>query len=448
MAIYILLERLNAEAVLMRRMTFIGLVVFLISVWIVPALADEKDQTETTWQAWREGRIEEAHALAQSIILRDPDDDRARHLRIVTSFIKGDFEGSLEQYQLINKDYAEYDSLTGVVLDAYLHLERLAEAAAFAQRMGRPEPVCTWLQRRADRPMAVELEETTVVPFSEENWLGNLMPAVPIELNGQRLTGHLDTGGSYIATSPKMVAELGIEVGRIGTGIANNQPTTISVGLVDSLKLGEALLNNVPVASLDALSGQVENLIILGTRVLSRFLVTWDNVGGRLVLTPRSNDEARERHVREFSAGGEVTPFFLAGDHYMWAHGAIGDRDVLFFVDTGLVTIDDRGHQPGLSVLAETLARWGVEVGEARFIHDLGPIRLGPAVRTGTSILAARDARNLREFHGLVPDALISHGFLKGFVWTIDFDRRQYLLAGEAEVPAPISPPVIKSIDK
>ena len=424
----------------MKKLIFIVLAVFLASIGIVPALSNGRDQTETAWQMWREGRIEEAHASAQSILQRDPDDDRARHLRIVTSFIAGDYEGGLEQYNSLNSDYAEYDSLTGAVLDAYLHLDRVVEAAAFARRMGRPEPVCTWLQRRADHPMTAALEATTVIPFTEDNWLRDLMPAVPIELNGQPFTGHLDTGGSYIATSPKMVAELGIEVSRTGTGIANNQPTTISLGLVDSLKLGEALLTNVPVASLDALSGQVENLIILGTRILSRFLVTWDNVGGRLILTPRGDPAARERHIGEFSAGGEATRFYLAGDHYMWAHGSVGDRDVLFFVDTGLVTIDDTGHQPGLSVPAETLSRWGVDVSQARFVHDLGPIRLGPGVRKDTSILVARGARNLMEFHGLVPDALISHGFLKGFVWTIDFDRRQYLLAGAAETPPEPSP--------
>ena len=188
------------------------------------------------------------------------------------------------------------------------------------------------------------------------------------------------------------------------------------------------MLTNVPVASLDALSGQVENLIILGTGILSKFLVTWDNGEDRLVLTPRGDDVARQRHVQTFSEGAEAVDFYLAGDHYMWAHGSVGGSDAFFFVDTGLVTLDSRGRQPAIAVPAETLEQWGLPVGESRFIDSPGPIRLGPVSKSECSILVSRSKRNLVLLHGLQPEAIIAHGFLKDFVWTIDFDHHQYLL--------------------
>ena len=55
--------------------------------------------------------------------------------------------------------------------------------------------------------------------------------------------------------------------------------------------------------------------------------------------------------MRSFARGGTVVDLYLAGDHFMWAHGDVGEQEALFFVDTGLVTIGSRGQQ--LAVEAE-----------------------------------------------------------------------------------------------
>jgi predicted aspartyl protease len=418
------LSRANAAAIA----AHIGLAAAILLVGGMPAIARDADPAEAAWEAWHEGRIVEAQNLALSVLSGAPADDRARHLIILTSFLTGDYERSVAQYERLSPDYEDYELMTGVVLEAYKHLDRLDAAALFARRSGRPDNECDWLKRRADNQIAVSLDSTTVIPFAEDNWLGDLMPAIPIELNGKPYLGHLDTGGSFIATSPKMVEELGIEVSQIGTGVANNKATTISVGLVGALKMGDATLTNVPVASLDALSGQVENLIILGTSILSRFLVTWDNGDGRLVLTPRGDDLARKAHMQTFAEDGTTVDFYLAGDHFMWARGAVGGQNVLFFVDTGLVTLDAKGRQPAIGAPAGVIAEWGGDVGDAYFVDSPGPVALGSASREDCSIHVFGDQRNLASFGGLQPGALISHGFLKHFVWTIDFDRRQYSL--------------------
>ncbi len=397
-------------------------------VGAMTASAQETDHTEAAWQSWHAGEISDAHDSALSALSLTPADERARHLIILTSFLIGDYEESIAQFELLNPEYEDYETLTRVVLDAYLHLGRFGEAASFAERMSSSENERIWLARRAENPLTVALDSTTVIPFAEDNWLGDLMPAIPIELNGKPYLGHLDTGGDFIATSPKMVEELGIEVSPIGTGVANNQPTTISVGLANTLKLGGALLTNIPVASLTALGGQVEKLIILGTGILSKFLVTWDNGEGRMVLTPRGNDVARKRHLQTFCEGATEVDFYLAGDHFMWAHGAVGDREVLFFVDTGLVTLDGKGRQPAIAVSAKTLEQWNIEVGESNFVDSPGPISLGSVSVADCSIHVFGDRRNLVSFGGLQPGALVSHGFLKNFAWTVDFDRHQYFL--------------------
>ena len=196
-------------------------------VGAMTASAQETDQTEAAWQSWHAGEISDAHDSALQALSLTPADERARHLIILTSFLIGDYEESIAEFELLYPEYEDYETLTRVVLDAYLHLGRYGEAASFAERMSSSENERIWLASRAENPLTVALDSTTVIPFAEDNWLGDLMPAIPIELNGKPYLGHLDTGGDFIATSPKMVEELGIEVSPIGTGVANNQPTTI-----------------------------------------------------------------------------------------------------------------------------------------------------------------------------------------------------------------------------
>ena len=225
-----------------------------------------------------------------------------------------------------------------MILDAYLHLDRYQEATAFAEAMGFPESQRAWLEERAARPPTVRLNRTTVVPFAEDNFLGDLMPAVMVELNGTRLVAHLDTGVAFITMSGSRARELGIEVREVGTGVANNQRTSVSNGLADSLTIGDAALTNVEVATVESLTGQLESFVILGTRILSSFLTTWDNGQSRLILTPRGDVAARSRHLAEHTVGVEGTDLYLRGDHFLWVNGNVDGQDTLMFLDTGLVT--------------------------------------------------------------------------------------------------------------
>ena len=70
----------------MKKSILVGLLALWLIVSVVPVFAQERDQTDAAWQSWREGKIADAHASALSMLSRAPDDDRARHLIILTSF--------------------------------------------------------------------------------------------------------------------------------------------------------------------------------------------------------------------------------------------------------------------------------------------------------------------------------------------------------------------------
>ena len=72
--------------------------------------------------------------------------------------------------------------------------------------------------------------------------------------------------------------------------------------------------------------------------------------------------------------------FYRVPDHYLIGHGAIAGKEATFFVDTGLVTVDPNGRQPGLSISSESFKAFGGEgdFTEVGFADAPGPIRLGP----------------------------------------------------------------------
>lgn len=235
----------------------------------------------------------------------------------------------------------------------------------------------------------------------------------------------------------------------VGTGFANDRMTKVSMGLIDSMRLGDAVLSNVPVAVLPALTGvaqgqAIEDMIILGTGILQHFLSTWDNREERLVLSPRHDPAIRDAHMNMLPGEGREMEFFLHGDHYLLASGSIGEHPAVFFVDTGLVAVDSKGRQASLGMTSSALEAWRLESspGPDGFVDLELPITLGPVSRDGGAV-KVMGPKHDRVWNDMPIQALLSFGFLKHFVWTIDFDRRRWFLTSfgvEAEPEAACSP--------
>ncbi len=396
----------------------------------LPAVAQESG-----WQAFAQGDIRAAASWSRETLEIEPDNHGARHLRLLTSYLSGDYQDALAQQILLPVDYSGHDeALTRVVLNAYLNLGRYQEAVAFSRRMQLPEAERVWLERRAAYPPTVQLQKTTIVPFAADNFLGDLMPAVEIELNGVRLVAHLDTGGAFVTMSPSRAEELGIVVHELGEGVANNRATSISRGYAESMRLGDAVFTNVQVSTVDSLQGpQTEKLVILGTRILSEFLVTWDNQASRLVFSPRGDESMRDNHLSAARADVRVADFFMHSDHYLWVHGTVAGHRALMFFDTGLVTLDPRGNQPAGGIVAQKAEEWGLATNDA-FTEPVA-VSVGTASRERNSFSVFADDRNFASLGDLRPDVLISHGFFKNYTWTLDFDTRKLYMRPVDETP-------------
>jgi hypothetical protein len=231
---------------------------------------------------------------------------------------------------------------------------------------------------------------------------------------------------------PSRAKALGIEVTEGGKGYHGSRQVKTHHGMVGEFRIGEAVLENVPVVVLASLEGQ-QDFIVFGTNVLQQFFSTLDYLDNRMILSPRDNAEERKKHLAMLPADRVEVPFYMWGDHYMFARGSMGEHERLnFFIDSGLVSLHPDGNG-GLRQAAFTAPRgsfleWGFEeekVGERVFESDKA-LGLGPLEQTGLLFLTG-DNVSWDSFGGVRIDGLLSHAFLQQYAWTLDFSNRKYI---------------------
>jgi hypothetical protein len=303
----------------------------------------------------------------------------------------------------------------------YLQTNRYAEAGGlFAGLEGIDLPIWELMKSfgdeepyRADWNGAAE----AVLPFVQETtWE---LPCVRIEVDGLEVDARIDTGGELLTLSPDVAAALGVETVVTAEGVfAAGARGELGYGRVASVRLGELTVSAVPVAVLG-----LERPVI-GTGLLRQFLATLDYPRGQLVLRPRSSSPP----------GGVAVPFALATSHLLIARGALDEREpVTFIVDSGL---EDEGGA-SVALPRATLDLLGIrepprteEVGESgagslslRFGRfPLSRVALGTLVQENASGLSGIFPDLWTDLSGIAIHGILSHGFLRRYAWTLDFE--------------------------
>ncbi len=384
------------------------------------------------WEAWADGDIATAHARASEQLAAGQSPDAANHMLFLCEFVSGKYRVALDRLDRISADYPDRDALVELALDAYVHLNRFDGALAFARSTeSLPDTYRELAARHAARPLSVELSDVTVAPFAAHD-LMEYFPGFDTEINGVKLTAHVDTGGSFLIMGPDRAKALGIETiaGEMSAAHLNLTKMRLSHGIADRFVLGDAVLTNVPVTVLPTLTGD-NDWVIFGTCILERFLATLDYPSKRLILSPRNDAAARAAHIAMLPQEHTRIPFLLWGDHFMFARGSFGpNMDLNFFVDSGLVIIqpgnDGQPRQAAFTTSPRKLRSSGVDPGlvKREFFESPFPIRLGPLEQAGHYIVTGTVGDG--EFGGIRVDGLLSHAFLKRYAWTMDFDAMEY----------------------
>ncbi len=363
-------------------------------------------------RAWRSGDVEEAARLAA-----EAGDE---HLLVLADLVRGRFEPALTRYASLAGGL-RLRALDEPVAHAWLHLDQVDRACEHLRRRRRRIPPDLALRR--DHPMTVKAAEPVRLPFGDHP-LAAYLPAVEGALNGHRTLLHLDTGGTFLVMGTERAAAMGVETVPNGRRFHGLTRTPVRTGIARELALGGALLTNVPVDVVPTLTGP-QDLVIMGTCLLRRFLATIDTPAGHLLLAPRGHRPPPD---------GIRVPFSLWGDHFMFARGGYGHRrDLTFFVDSGLVHVledeDGTARQAAMLATRSQYRSWGIPAADLAATHlkAAHPLRLGALEQPGhlLSVAPGRTAPWSR-FGGVTIDGLLSQAFLAEYAWTLDFDRHEY----------------------
>jgi len=406
--------------------------------WLILAGAREPwavgQQTKPTvaaaWEAWGAGEIEQAGRIAQAL----PESDERWHVLFLCEFVQGRYEAALRHHRRISPSYRHLGELDRLVVEALLHLKQYGEALEFANQRPLSAQVRSMVAKRARHPLRIRLERVSEIPFAEQ-WLSAYLPAFQSEVNGQSVVAHLDTGGTFLHMGLDRAKALGIELQESEPGFHGPKQTKTYFGIAERFRLGDALLENVPVIALPTLRRDQQDLVIFGTNVLEQFLTTVDYKRKRLILSRRGDPRQRKAHLAMLPGGCAEVPFYLWKDHYMFARGGFGQHKGLnFFIDTGLVYLaldskTGRLRQACFQATPENYTKWGVEpslTAKEHFESAL-PISLGPLSQTGQFFTTVKDP-SWSSLGGVRIDGMLSHGFFNRYVWTLDFDTHRYIL--------------------
>jgi hypothetical protein len=221
---------------------------------------------------------------------------------------------------------------------------------------------------------------------------------------------------------------------------AGGKRGTFEYGAIDSVSLGGVTVRNVPVQILStrrfagAAGGrQVDGII--GTVFLYHFLATLDYPGAKLLLRPRTEASRREVDRAAVAESATVVPFWMSGDHYMVARGRINHSGpLLWFMDTGLAGA-------GFTCPEATVKAAGIDLSKVPSFDGMGgggrvavrpfsvdSLMLGPTLQRGITAFFGPFPPSLERGQGYRIAGLLSHGFLRRYRLTMDFDRMRYVL--------------------
>lgn len=263
------------------------------------------------------------------------------------------------------------------------------------------------------------------------------LPIVEARVNGgEPLNFLVDTGAPEVVIDDSVALELGIKPNSSVEAIfLGGQGGVVHQGRIDSLGLGDFVVNDVPVGirPLPPFAGRKLSGVI-GTVLLYHFLATLDYPRGELVLR-RKSAEALEQFEERAAAEKQIEiPFWMAGDHYIVARGRVNQAPpALLYVATGvagfgLVSPNSTLQEARIDLSGPPLAR-AAEGGERMKEFVLENLSLGDASAKEIRGLAGAFPAFLEHSLGFRIAGMISHQFFRPYALTLDFTGMRLFLA-------------------
>jgi predicted aspartyl protease len=273
------------------------------------------------------------------------------------------------------------------------------------------------------------------------------LPVVNVRVNGgDEVSFFIDTGGSELGLDTDFAKELGLpHFGDVQGTFAGGEQAKVGQSRIDSLKLGDFTVRNLPVMTLpfrqlSAGLGVPRIDGVIGTTVFYHFLATLDFPRGELVLR-RKNAESLKTFAAESSADSVAVPIWMASDHFMVGWGRVETLPpALLFVDTGLAGA-------GVKLAEPVIKQAGIKLEEDKASEGAGAagtLKTVPYTVRQLSFGDLREDNVAGLYDGPFPwentfgfhlAGMVGHEFFKPFAVTFDFDTMQIYLTSRPAAP-------------
>ena len=417
-----------------------------------------KAQLESANASYHQGRFREAQAVYTRIKQGDPEnvsvlerlgtialwqnrpEEAERYFKEAIAHASG-----LQQFWPFNIQRKASLAMTYYRMDNFPEAERLFKEAVGPVAIGPFRDLKAMGEQFAlfdqETPYIVEGPEESRIDFV----VTDPLPVIEVSVNGGEPVHFLiDTGGAEVILDSVLAREVGAEIAGTITGeFAGSQKATVELGRIDSIKVGEFVVKNVPVHTLSldtstdsflsTLVGGLDIQGVIGTRLLMHFISTIDYVNGTLIL--RRTTDANLETLEETTnlTGTRVIPFWLIQTHYIVAWGTVnGGEPMLFFVDTGL-------EGKSFTALESVLQEAGVSVDWTKDYETFGGggkyrrvditidrLTLGSGTNEVVKhavpgVVDEKPGPVLGDALGFRIGGLISHQFFRDYALTLDF---------------------------
>ncbi|GLY85827.1 hypothetical protein Airi02_037560 [Actinoallomurus iriomotensis] len=381
------------------------------------------------------GRFDEAARGYEEILKKDPDNAHAARQRGYVALLSNRFADA-EKYLTSAVRLAPDDGQAKKwLVDCYLRQDDYPPAVPLLRALGK-EAEAKWYEAVRGRPYQVSVGSSGRVP-----WLTmDPLPLIEASVNGGPPKQFLwDTGNTEgVGLTVKMAEEAGLKaVSQIKVNGGGEQGVDMFLGVLDSFRMGDVELRNIPVSWMDLGGSGDSNPGGLGGQVFSHFLSTLDWANAAFTFRPRTAGQARTARARAARAGSQPLPMWIDGNIPHTLGSINGSGPQVVSINTG-----QEGGMAGDITLA-TADRLKVRVDRSRPMYGAthGEVlkgypcypdeaRIGSAVAREIYWSAGEKMVDPTPFDVL---AAFGHTFFKPYALTLDFAQMNvYITGGES----------------
>ncbi|MGW4957639.1 aspartyl protease family protein [Nonomuraea sp. NPDC004186] len=383
---------------------------------------------------FKAGEFEQAGRAYEEILKTDPTNVHAARQRGYVGLLSNQFPDA-EKYLKMAIDLAPDDKEANKLLgDCYIRQDKLALSAPHWQAAG-VDAYAKWFAAVSGESYQIH-GDIARLPFQQMD----PFPLVEASVNGGPPKRFLPyTGAGWLGMSAKVADEAGL------SPVASQKIDYLGgtawqyFGVLDSFKLGDIELRNIPVEWSETDTPEESNDGIIGTWVFYHLLTTFDYAGRSLILRRRTPETARQARAAAKRAGAEPLPLWLAREHMLHSRGSIagsGTRVVATPIGgTGEIAAgmsEESAKQLGIRTdydrPVETFAHSHPVVAYPCYPKE---IRLGNA--SAKEVYCMVNPSQRLAPYGFDVLAHFSHSFYKPYNVTLDFtDMNLYIARGKA----------------